>query len=280
MKAVIFTIVQLWIVLLIDAKPLNILVSRPLRYVVKPIDRNGISPENLGRALRDDILVPGPKSNVMNRGVAYNFANKWPYGIVPYDMSPITNSGDRDMIRNAMDWVVYDTGSPIAGSDSRAPCVYFRPREAGDETFLTIRYGQGCNAHMGYWQNFGLTMTLQKDNEANCFHSGTIKHELIHVLGFDHEQNRPDRDNYVTINYGNIDSEWHYAFEKSTWGKTAVDLGTSYDYSSIMHYGRDYFSNNGQPTIVPKQANAPIGSSDDLSPTDIVEVRRFYGCPA
>ncbi|CAF3118680.1 unnamed protein product [Rotaria sp. Silwood2] len=118
-----------------------------------------------------------------------------------------------------MDWVVYDTGSPIADTDSRMRCVYFRPRETGDKTFLTIQYGQGCNAH-------------------------------------------------------------HYAFDKGVWGTTAVNLGTTYDYSSIMHYGADYFSSNGRPTIVPKQVNAPIGSRDKLSPTDIVEVRKFYGCVA
>ena len=32
----------------------------------------------------------------------------------------------------------------------------------------------------------------------------TVAHELLHSLGFMHEHQRPDRDQYVTINYTNI----------------------------------------------------------------------------
>ena len=60
---------------------------------------------------------------------------------------------------------------------------------------------------------------------------------------------------------------------------TIVDtLNTSYDYSSVMHYGRDAFSRNGLPTIEPLQSNVLIGQRYNLSNIDIQEVRLFYNC--
>ena len=41
--------------------------------------------------------------------------------------------------------------------------------------------------------------------DEGCEHKGVIQHEILHALGRVHEQNRPDRDNYVTINYNNIE---------------------------------------------------------------------------
>ncbi|RNA39796.1 Zinc metallo ase nas-4 [Brachionus plicatilis] len=81
-------------------------------------------------------------------------------------------------------------------------------------------------------QNFQKFKANEKSN-LNLF-----IHELIHALGFVHEQSRPDRDFYkFPSSFGDI-------------------MGFKYDYDSIMHYSSFDFSKNGLPTIVPlQQAN-------------------------
>ena len=37
-----------------------------------------------------------------------------------------------------------------------------------------------------------------------CKRLGTIMHEMMHVLGIIHEQSRPDRDQYLKINFANL----------------------------------------------------------------------------
>ena len=62
----------------------------------------------------------------------------------------------------------------------------------------------------------------------------TTVHEFIHAIGFHHEQNRYDRDDYVKIEWQNIINELEYNFEKVN--KDWLTGDTEYDGKSIMHY--------------------------------------------
>merc|ERR1719219_2381807 len=88
-------------------------------------------------------------------------------------------------------------------------------------------------------------------DRGGCWNDKTIVHEFIHAWGFDHEQNRPDRDNYVEIKYNNIQSRPRSNFNKQRGGLT---FGIPYDGLSVMHYEayNSFAINRRRPTIESK----------------------------
>ena len=69
-------------------------------------------------------------------------------------------------------------------------------------------------------------------------------HEVMHALGFYHEQSRSDRDQYVEIFWENIQAGKENNFAKES-HQTSDLLGAAYDFSSIMHYGKYSFAKDG-----------------------------------
>jgi hypothetical protein len=105
------------------------------------------------------------------------------------------------------------------------------------------------------------------------YKAGSIAHEILHTVGFWHEQSRLDRDHYVRIIWDNIEFGKGHNFEKHF--GDGVDLG-SYDFESIMHYPKDAFG-NGKLTIVPIPPKVTIKYNRDyLTTKDIASVNEFY----
>ncbi|CAF0752395.1 unnamed protein product [Adineta ricciae] len=250
-------------------------IGSALTNPISVFNTDGINYELYGGGFEGDMIFPDgydPTKDYDGRGAAAYGPRQWPNNIVPYDLTLITNAAHRTLIEQAMATLTSVTSSTVGGTTKQ--CVGFRPKSASDRIFLKVQYGTGCSASVGYGTG-ERRMTLQ---DSGCFRSGTIQHELIHVLGFHHEQSRPDRDTYITVNYANIELGKEHNFNKYTWGSTALNQNTPYDYVSIMHYGPNSFSKNGQPTIVPKDSTAKIGQRDKLSAGDIAEIRAFYSC--
>jgi hypothetical protein len=101
-------------------------------------------------------------------------------------------------------------------------CIRFVPRADNESTFIRIGDGERCFTKGTGMIGRGVVFTLSKQylggeqrvtlNLTRCmgpFFTTTIKHELMHVLGFRHEHQRPDRDEYVRINLTNIAPELH-----------------------------------------------------------------------
>ena len=60
-------------------------------------------------------------------------------------------------------------------------------------------YGR-CYSYVGRLGN-GQTLSLSRQG---CIYHNTVQHELLHALGFNHEQTRSDRDNHIRVVWENV----------------------------------------------------------------------------
>jgi hypothetical protein len=105
-----------------------------------------------------------------------------------------------------------------------------------------------------------------------------IAHEIMHALGFIHEQNRTDRDTYVEILWDNVLEEFKYNFELLPEAMMRVSGTGKFDYDSIMIYPSSSFAKrSGLTTIKSKQSATNIRSNQTLSTIDIERLLKFYG---
>lgn len=72
-----------------------------------------------------------------------------------------------------------------------------------------------------------------KLDQNSCI-KGTIIHELLHVLGLYHMHTAADRDNYVVINYNNIQADRKDQFKKIT--QDVSMFNTAYEYNVKFFY--------------------------------------------
>ncbi|PAV64123.1 hypothetical protein WR25_05620 [Diploscapter pachys] len=70
----------------------------------------------------------------------------------------------------------------------------------------------------GCWSLVGMKggeqdLSLQTDG---CDIQGTAAHEFMHAIGYQHEQSRYDRDEYITVDLTNVEPDNAYNFDKET----------------------------------------------------------------
>ncbi|XP_056877797.1 hatching enzyme 1.2-like [Takifugu flavidus] len=219
--------------------------------------------KNITAGIEDGDVAPPRKRNASpctSRGCKWRTSRG--YVRIPYVISSSYSSRERSTIIGAMNIF------------NRYTCVRFFQRRwwhwffYRDYIYFTSR--NGCWSYIGR-QGGRQYISLQRPG---CVSSGVVHHEILHALGFHHEQSRSDRDRFVTINYANIQPGRQSNFRKVQ----TNNLGTSYNYRSVMHYRKTTFSRNGLPTVVAKGNPNQILGSSFITYSDIIRVRRLYGC--
>jgi len=176
----------------------------------------------------------GSRDEVFKRDALINVNKRWKLPVA-YEVTGSIDTLGRRGIRLAIKEFAAKT------------CITFREKTSEDTDYISFIKDGGC------WSYVGRTGGRQEVSiGSGCHHQTTVVHEIIHALGFFHEQSRPDRDDFITINFQNAGAGARHNFEKQK-NTVVTTLGHAYDYASVMHYSRTAFSINGKPTIIAKR---------------------------
>lgn len=193
--------------------------------------------------------------------------SKWKNGIIYYE-PPSTRDFPQstiNMIYDVMREIERNTDIDfqVAGSGGLfTNRIHFTSKNDGCYTWLGMAGGR---------QQVNLA-PYDPVEQTSCQTLRVIRHELGHVMGMIHEHQRPDRDSYVRINTGNIESGQGDQFDR--WRKSLA-VRTDYDYDSVMHYRENSFSNGRGPTIEALNGRTGLGGNV-YTQDDIDAINRRY----
>ncbi len=106
-----------------------------------------------------------------------------------------------------------------------------------------------------------------------------ILHELVHALGFVHEQSRADRDNFVKINWDNIESGFETQFDiyPDNYVHPYNTFAFPFSFNSIMLYRPGAFAKSAGLVTMESLTSDPIAPvQSGLSDVDILRINAVY----
>ena len=212
-----------------------------------------------------DLLLGKPSLEFS--GKKYGFATApptsfWPSGVIPYHISKdvqqkewVVLAMQEIMNQTQIQFIPYQNGDPDA--------LVFKPHE--DKTF--------CASYLG---RIGGHQPIFLGSDCG---SQAILHELMHALGFIHEQSRADRDQYLEVLWGNIAEDKKSQFAMVPHALTSSYRGAAFDfdYNSIMMYSENAFSKNPDLKTLKSKTDAQIlPTQNGLSRKDIDRLNEVY----
>ncbi|KAK6728287.1 hypothetical protein RB195_005746 [Necator americanus] len=168
-------------------------------------------------------------------------------------------------------------------------CIKFSRSRYAKDRIHVLETKQGCSSSVG---RKGGVQTITIDRK--CAHFGGFAHEIGHALGFQHTHRRNDRDSYIAINWENVMEQFKDRYQdmstsadKDTYIKQykgqfeklpaneSLDIGSPYDYGSIMHYP----SPSKNPTMIPTDIRYQrTMGSPFISFFDLYTINELYNC--
>ncbi len=221
-----------------------------------------------GDVMVDDMIFEGSRLTRFTgpTGASYESvsARPWEFGVIPIAFDADVIAEQRTLFFEGCQWWA---GSGVA-------CI----ARTNEPNWVQVqRSEEGCWSYVGMRSSGPQPINLG----AGCWGKATIAHELGHAYGLIHEHQRSDRDTYVTINLEHVQADKKSNFTIYTTGR----IWTSYDFGSLMHYGKTAFAEgSGVETITPKpeyaQEATNMGQRREVSTRDALAMSNIYNLPS
>tara|TARA_R110002012_G_scaffold307412_1_gene512844 strand:+ start:1251 stop:2315 length:1065 start_codon:yes stop_codon:yes gene_type:complete len=218
-------------------------------------DRNLISEGGRYFEVIDDMILELEGEGVLS--VQIKDIQKWPNGVVPISFANNYPESQRQIFFEACNWWAEASSVSCVPRTNQMNYIHVNPSMTVNNSYVGMIGGQ------------------QVLNLASRFNHGIIAHEIAHALGFTHQHNAPNRDQFVNIQWDNLVEGVAHNFRVVD---NAIVFG-DYDFCSILHYGQTAFSRNGSNTIdiIGNLPNCRIGQRDYLSNSDKLGMAGAYG---
>jgi len=215
------------------------------------------------KLIEGDVAVEDDVQNAFD--ASYN--KRWPNGVVPFyiaqgheRLQPVINEAIADYNKyTCIKWVQYADKAAIQAAKISNYIEFFST-------------GGGCWSYVGMTSLKPQKISIQW---SGCARKGIVIHEMLHAIGFWHEQSRMDRDDHIIVREENIQTGKEGNFKKHN----SKYYGQPYDFGSVMHYSAKAFSKNGLPTITRLDGTTNgLGQRAGLSSIDIKQINSHYEC--
>uniref|UniRef100_A0A0K0ESM0 Metalloendopeptidase n=1 Tax=Strongyloides stercoralis TaxID=6248 RepID=A0A0K0ESM0_STRER len=215
------------------------------------------------------VKIRKKRSSLFLEGVP---TSKWPYTEkIKYTFDSTMDENNKAIIRSAIKEIE---------SKTCVRFVYTSTKPSGAHLYY-IKYASGTFCGLSYigrvLPSNPIYLSFSCENSI-----GIAIHETLHALGLNHEQLRGDRDEYIKINWENINPQ-QYDFFAIADSKQFTSYGVQYDYGSIMHYDQLIASSNGKPSMTakinPLVNQRLMGQRRGLSERDVEIIQKMFCMP-